>query len=447
MKRVGKKGEGRFERISWDEALDTVALRLREIAAAHGPQADPALLVRREHGPPRVRQHGPALLPRARGEPARPDHLLVGGGPRLQGHGREDDGLRPRGDRPRAPRRGLGREHRQLERAPLALRRGGAAARGAARVRGPLPLAHRGEVRPPPRALPGHGRRARARDDARRLPRRARGPGLARAAHGRPRGAARAGAGVDARARGGDDRPARGGDRGLRARVRDDAAVGHPPQLRPEPPRRGRHGGADGGLPARGGGGLARRRRRGAPLDLGHLPGGRGRPRAARPRPPGHAHAQHEPARARPDRRDARAAGEGALRLQLEPRRGGARAGRGAARARARGPLRGRPRAVPDGHRRLRRHPAAGHHDARALRPPQGLRPPLRQPEPPGDRAARRGAAEHRALPPARRAHGARPPVPAGVGRADGAAGLQVGPPLHGGDHASSGSSARARCG
>ena len=39
MKRVGKKGEGRFERISWDEALDTVAGRLREIAAAHGPQA------------------------------------------------------------------------------------------------------------------------------------------------------------------------------------------------------------------------------------------------------------------------------------------------------------------------------------------------------------------------------------------------------------------------
>ncbi len=39
MRRAGKKGEGRFERISWDEALDAVASRLRAIAAAHGPQA------------------------------------------------------------------------------------------------------------------------------------------------------------------------------------------------------------------------------------------------------------------------------------------------------------------------------------------------------------------------------------------------------------------------
>ena len=39
MRRVGKKGEGRFERISWDEALDLAATRLSEIAAAHGPQS------------------------------------------------------------------------------------------------------------------------------------------------------------------------------------------------------------------------------------------------------------------------------------------------------------------------------------------------------------------------------------------------------------------------
>jgi anaerobic selenocysteine-containing dehydrogenase len=34
LRRVGRKGEGRFERISWDEALDEVAHRLGEIAAS-----------------------------------------------------------------------------------------------------------------------------------------------------------------------------------------------------------------------------------------------------------------------------------------------------------------------------------------------------------------------------------------------------------------------------
>src|SRR5258708_26854337 len=40
MKRVGRKGEGRFERITWDEALDTIAERFEAIArSADGPQA------------------------------------------------------------------------------------------------------------------------------------------------------------------------------------------------------------------------------------------------------------------------------------------------------------------------------------------------------------------------------------------------------------------------
>jgi anaerobic selenocysteine-containing dehydrogenase len=40
MRRMGKKGEGRFERISWDEALDTIAARFAAIAASpDGPQA------------------------------------------------------------------------------------------------------------------------------------------------------------------------------------------------------------------------------------------------------------------------------------------------------------------------------------------------------------------------------------------------------------------------
>src|SRR5512143_29257 len=39
QKRVGAKGEGRFERISWDEALDTIATRLTKIARDFGPES------------------------------------------------------------------------------------------------------------------------------------------------------------------------------------------------------------------------------------------------------------------------------------------------------------------------------------------------------------------------------------------------------------------------
>jgi anaerobic selenocysteine-containing dehydrogenase len=39
QRRTGRKGEGRFERISWDEALDTIAARLSAIAAEYGPEA------------------------------------------------------------------------------------------------------------------------------------------------------------------------------------------------------------------------------------------------------------------------------------------------------------------------------------------------------------------------------------------------------------------------
>jgi anaerobic selenocysteine-containing dehydrogenase len=39
LRRVGCKGEGRFERVSWDGALDEIASRFRAIADTHGPQA------------------------------------------------------------------------------------------------------------------------------------------------------------------------------------------------------------------------------------------------------------------------------------------------------------------------------------------------------------------------------------------------------------------------
>jgi anaerobic selenocysteine-containing dehydrogenase len=39
QKRVGAKGEGKFQRISWDEALDTIATRLQKVSDAYGPEA------------------------------------------------------------------------------------------------------------------------------------------------------------------------------------------------------------------------------------------------------------------------------------------------------------------------------------------------------------------------------------------------------------------------
>ncbi len=39
LKRVGKRGKGRFEPVSWDEALDDIAARLSKIRDEHGPEA------------------------------------------------------------------------------------------------------------------------------------------------------------------------------------------------------------------------------------------------------------------------------------------------------------------------------------------------------------------------------------------------------------------------
>ena len=39
QKRIGRKGEGKFQRISWDEALDTIAEKLQAVAAEYGSEA------------------------------------------------------------------------------------------------------------------------------------------------------------------------------------------------------------------------------------------------------------------------------------------------------------------------------------------------------------------------------------------------------------------------
>jgi len=39
LRRVGKRGEGRFERISWNQALDTIAAELNRILETYGNEA------------------------------------------------------------------------------------------------------------------------------------------------------------------------------------------------------------------------------------------------------------------------------------------------------------------------------------------------------------------------------------------------------------------------
>src|SRR5262245_31093958 len=39
MRRVGPKSSGRFERISWDDAIDAITARLSELARTVGPEA------------------------------------------------------------------------------------------------------------------------------------------------------------------------------------------------------------------------------------------------------------------------------------------------------------------------------------------------------------------------------------------------------------------------
>ena len=105
-------------------------------------------------------------------------------------------------------------------------------------------------------------------------------------------------------------------------------------------------------------------------------------------RPSGLDHPRGEHGAARTRAHGARAADPRARGLQREPRRDRARPGPRARRAAARRPVHGRDRAVPHRHRRLRRRRAARDDPARAPRPGAVVGERLRDAQPAGDRAA-----------------------------------------------------------
>ncbi len=246
---------------------------------------DPPLQLRRDHGPAAVRIDGPPLLPPPRRVAPRPHHLRDRRQGRLGRDHRRGDGDRRRAVRTQPADPDLGQQPDRVEPALLDPRAGGQAPRREADRDRSLPQRDGGEVPRARRAAAGHRRRAGAGHDARADRRGSARPRLHRRAHAglrRPGGACR---GVPARARRRDLRHRAGtGDR-ARARLRDDAAGGDPAQLRDAAPRRRRQRGAGGRLPAGAGRRVARSRRRGAAVVLGHLPGRRGGAGAPRPDP------------------------------------------------------------------------------------------------------------------------------------------------------------------
>jgi anaerobic selenocysteine-containing dehydrogenase len=52
LRRAGPKGSGRFERVTWDAALDEIATRFRGIVEEYGGSGDPSLQLPRYRGHP-----------------------------------------------------------------------------------------------------------------------------------------------------------------------------------------------------------------------------------------------------------------------------------------------------------------------------------------------------------------------------------------------------------
>ena len=250
LKRVGAKGEGRFERISWDEALSTIAAKFKEVAAIEPQSILPCSyagtmgLVQYASMDRRFfHRLGASLLERTLCSSAGKVGLKITLG-----------GL-------------VGMDPERFEEAKLILiwgsnpivsnlhlwsrGTGGEAPRRQADRDRPLSQPDCSEMRSAPRAHAGHRRGAGAGHDAcdhQRGPLRRR---LRRAPYPRFRAIARARARIYAAQGRCPLRSRCRSDRGARARIRGRAPGGDPAQLRHAAPLGRRHGGAYRRLPAR----------------------------------------------------------------------------------------------------------------------------------------------------------------------------------------------------
>ena len=130
LERTGAKGAGAFRPVSWDEAIERIAVALAGHRAAHGAEA---ILPYSYGGTMGLvqRNAGHAFFHALGRVPARPHHLLPGQGGRLAGGDGRDAGARtPTRSSPERPRGPLGHQRRGHQRPLRCERAAGAAPAG-----------------------------------------------------------------------------------------------------------------------------------------------------------------------------------------------------------------------------------------------------------------------------------------------------------------------------
>ncbi len=251
LRRIGAKGEGRFERISWDEALDAIVMRLKSVAAAHGSEAilpysySGTMGLLNNAGMDRRFFHrlGASRLDRTICATAGMAGMTDALGLRFA---METERFRRREDRHR-----VGRERTGDERSPVAVHcRSAEAGREVLRNR-PESQPDREDGGQTFRHQPRQRYRAGSGDDACHHQRESLRRRLCRALHRGLRRAARTRSGMDAATRLGTDGPSERGDRRAGARICDHAARRHPAELWRAAQRPWRHGRAGDSVAAR----------------------------------------------------------------------------------------------------------------------------------------------------------------------------------------------------